>query len=93
MKRWVFTWRVAPPVNQTISVRFGSSVMFGAYSKFLDQWYMVVPGGTFEKIAEPPMFFCDEEWAATHKRDFAEHPRRENPLRIRARKVEQLTFL
>jgi hypothetical protein len=87
------TWRVEPPVNQTISVRFGSTVMFGAYSKFLDQWYMVCPGGTLEKIAEPPLWYCSNDWARGHQRDLAKHPRRENPLRIRAAKAEQLTLL
>jgi len=59
MEHWVFTWRVEPPINQTISVRFGSSVMFGAYSKWRG-WFMV-NGSHEETIAEPPMWLCDDE--------------------------------
>lgn len=91
MKRWVLTWRVAPPINQTISVRFGSSVMFAAYSKW--RGWLMVNGNYEEEIAEPPLWLCSDEWARDHQRDLAKHPRRENPLRIRRAKAEQLTLL
>jgi hypothetical protein len=80
-------------MNQTIMVRFGSVVFDAYYSKWRKQWFMLMAGGREEKIAEPPMWFCDDEYAREHQRDLAKHPRRENPLRIRPAKAEQLTFL
>lgn len=93
MKRWVLTWRVAPPVNETIMVRFGAVVFDAYYSGRRKQWFMLLAGNREEKIAEPPLWFCDDDWAREHQRDLAKHPRRENPLRIRAAKAEQLKLL
>jgi hypothetical protein len=67
MKQWVATWRVEPPINTVVSVRFGSSVCFAAYSKILDQWHLIA-NGTEAEIAEPPMWFCEDQWAAEHQR-------------------------
>lgn len=87
MKHWVFTARVAPPENRVISVRFGSSVMFAAYSPLLRQWFHVFAGGE-EAIAEPPLWFCEEEWAAEHQRtDFVARPQVRS---CRKKKAEQL---
>jgi hypothetical protein len=67
MKHWTFTWRIEPPVNKVVSVRFGSSVCFAAYSKILDQWHLIA-NGSEKEIPEPPMWFCEDEWAAEHQR-------------------------
>jgi len=91
MMRWVFASRIEPAdIEGTISARCGCNVFFAAFSK-VTGWLWIYPGGE-EKIAEPQMLFVDEEWAR-------EHPRRspvisrENPLRIRKQKVEQLRLL
>jgi hypothetical protein len=87
MKRWVFTYRVEPPANKTVSARFGSSVVFAYYSKLLERWYLIA-GGTEERIEDPPMWFCEDEWAATHQRkDFVP---RTQVRSCRRKKVEQL---
>jgi hypothetical protein len=91
-KRWVFSLRVLPP-QHTIMGRWGATVMDVFYSKILNQWYAVLPGGTLEKVTEPQMIFVSDAWARDHQRDLTKHPRRENPLRIRAAKAEQLTLL
>ena len=80
MKRWIFTWRVQPPVNTTVSVRFGSSVCFAAYSKLLEQWYLIA-NGSEEKIDEPPLWFCEDEYAAEHQRAGAVPPPKKSSLR------------
>jgi hypothetical protein len=41
--------------------------MFAAYSPLLRQWFHVFAGGE-EAIAEPPLWFCEEQWAAEHQR-------------------------
>jgi hypothetical protein len=74
VKKWVFTFRVKPPANQVVSVRFGSSVCFAAYSPFLDQWYLIA-NGSEEKIDEPQMIFLEESYVAEHQRtDFVARP-------------------
>jgi hypothetical protein len=86
MKRWILASRIEPP-DHTVSGRFGSSVMFCAYSRFLDQWHWIYPSG-MEKISEPHMLFLDEAWAREHPRKDPVR-RSENPLAIH-RKSEQL---
>ena len=63
-KHWTLTFRVTPP-NEVISARFGGSVFFAAYSKWLRQWYLIA-NGTEEKIEEPQMLFLDEEYVREH---------------------------
>ncbi len=92
MKHWVFTLRVTPPVNQVVSVRFGGSVMFAAYSRTLRQWFHVFPGGE-QRIDEPPMWFCDDDWSKTHEReDFGLSCAREAKLSRRSMKAVQLSL-
>jgi hypothetical protein len=67
MKHWVATWRIEPPVNKVVSVRFGNSVCFAAYSKLLDQWHLIA-NGTEAEIAEPPMIFLEESYVREHQR-------------------------
>lgn len=55
---WVSTWRLPPPHNQTVMVRFGATVFDAAYSKWQNKWFMVLPGGQEEEIAEPPLWWC-----------------------------------
>ncbi len=57
---WVTTWRVPPPANKTISVRFGSSVCFAAYKPLLDKWVMIA-GGREEEIAAPSLWWCENK--------------------------------
>jgi len=64
--------------------------MFVSYSHLIRQWYWIYPGGE-EKIAEPQMLLLDEEYARAHRLEKSS-PRRENPLRIRKSKNEQLLF-
>ena len=91
MKRWVFTFRIEPSeLEGTVSGRFGQSVMFVAYSKY--SGWLLVSGSSLEKIAEPEMLFLDPEWARQHPRK-SPAPRRENPIKIRKQKAEQLCLL
>lgn len=91
---WVSVWRVPPPSTKVVSVRFGSSICFAAYSRILNQWFLCA-NGKEEKIEEPTLWWCnDPEYAKTHQRELSEQPiRRENPLRIRKERAEQLLLL
>jgi hypothetical protein len=73
MSSWVFTFRVEPPHSQTILARSGGSIFFAAWSRLLDRWYMIYPGGS-ERIEPPEMWLCEEDWAKTHQRDLAPAP-------------------
>ena len=53
---WVSTFRIPPPANQTISVRFGASVCFAAYSSLLRQWFLIA-GSYQEEIAAPSLWW------------------------------------
>lgn len=55
MAAWVSTALVQAPLNATILARFGSNWVFCAFSRF-GGWKLV--GGTQEKIAEPPEWWC-----------------------------------
>jgi hypothetical protein len=59
MGAWVTTWRVPPPTDRSILVRFGASVFAAAFSKRTG-WEMVVPGGGGEKIEEPQLWWCSD---------------------------------
>jgi hypothetical protein len=90
LKRWILTSQIEPgELEGTLSGRFGSSVMFVAYQRLLDQWYWIQPNGIEERIAEPEMLFLDSDWARDHPRK-TPVSRRENPQRIRKGKAEQL---
>jgi hypothetical protein len=70
-----------------VSGRFGGSVMFVSYSRFLRQWYWITPGSE-EKIAQPQMLFLDPDWVVLHpSKTFVA---REKPLRIKQPKTDQL---
>jgi len=62
--------------------------MFVGYSKILDRWVWLQPGGIEEKIAEPEKIFLDEEYIRAHPR-IGGAPR-ENKTRIHRRKADQL---
>src|SRR5438477_7422824 len=64
VKHWTLTFRVIPP-SEVVSARFGGSVFFAAYSKWLRQWYLIA-NGTEEKIEEPQMLFLEEDYVRTH---------------------------
>lgn len=84
MTRWIFTSRIEPSsIKGVISVRFGASVMFAAYSRALRQWYHVYPGGE-EKIPEPQMIFVDEELARDNQREHIGSIVRRAGVRLRA---------
>lgn len=91
MKQWVETIRVEIPNNTTMLGRFGVSIMDVAYSKWLDQWYWVQPGGILEKIAEPEALFLDEK--LIHKIKLkSPRARREKPNLIRRKRADQLAL-
>lgn len=90
MKKWIDTSLIEPAdlKGQTVSGRFGGSVMFVAYSR-ISGWHWVCPQ-SMEAIAEPPELLLEPDWAKAHPR--------KSPLvergkpRIRKRKSEQLTL-
>jgi len=87
-KRWVFTWRVEPPEG-VVSGRFGSTVLFVAYSPLVRQWYWICPTGE-EKISEPSMLLLDEEWARKHPSKTFIKP--EKKIAIRRKRAQQLVL-
>jgi hypothetical protein len=87
MKVWIQLSQVEPPVNTTVLVESCGSLFSAAYSKLLDQWYLV-NGSYMEEIAEPQMLFLDSQWAKLHpRRSPVIHT--EKP-KIRRRKSEQI---
>jgi hypothetical protein len=91
MKVWVEARTIEPP-EFTVSGRFGSSVMFVAYWRVLDQWVWLQPGGIEEKIAEPQMIFVEQDYANKHALK-TPRGRREKPTHIRRGKCnEQLSL-
>lgn len=89
MKRWIETRLVKPPLF-TVSGRFGASVMFVGYERWLDQWVWLQPNGIVEKIAEPEMLFLEEDYIANNLLA-TPRGRRERPARIhRGKRADQL---
>jgi hypothetical protein len=91
MKVWVETRLVEPPTG-TVTGRFGASIMFVAYFKWLNEWRWLQPNNIEERIAEPEKHFLDEEYVRSHT---LKTPRgaREKPTHIHRRKRgEQLTL-
>jgi hypothetical protein len=90
MKEWILTSEVEPPNNMTVLAESCGSLFSAAYSKLLDQWYLV-NGSYMEEIAEPQKLFLDPEYAKSHPRKspviHTEKPR------LRRRKTEQMEFL
>ena len=92
MKSWVFTAFVEPPVNETVSARFGASAFFAAYSRWTG-WRMLVPGVGEEVIEEPQMLYLDDDYVRTHRRDLTQkHFKIENPFCLRKEKSKQLSL-
>src|SRR2546430_17648357 len=71
MKRWILLARVEPQNDVTVMMRHGASVTDGFYSRLLQQWFALVPGGGAEKISAPDMLWLDEEYARKHPRKFS----------------------
>jgi hypothetical protein len=91
MKIWVETRLVEPP-DHTVTGSFGSSVMFVAYFKWLNEWRWLQPNNIEEKIAEPEKLFLDENYVRSHTLK-TPRGRREKPTHIRRKKHgEQLLF-
>jgi hypothetical protein len=91
MKTWIETRLVEPP-EHTVSGRFGSCVMFVAYSRLTDQWLWLQPGGIVEKIAEPQALFLDDDYIVNNLLK-TPRARREKATRIhRQKRGEQLLF-
>ena len=67
-------------------VRFGATILDATYFPVLDQWLWLQPGGIEEKISEPPMWFCDDEWAKTHQRDLSKG--RRTGVRLREKTIQ-----
>jgi hypothetical protein len=64
MKCWILTFRVEAP-SFVVSARSGGSVCFAAYSRLIDQWYLIANGS--EEIMDPPeMIFVDEKYVLEH---------------------------
>ena len=91
MKVWVETRLIKPPEG-TVTARFGSSVMFVAYFRALDQWRWIQPYSVEERIAEPEALFLDEDYVRNNMLTTA-RARRDKPTRIRrGKRSEQLLF-
>lgn len=60
MKQWVPLRDVEEIPKGVVSARTGSNVIFAAYSRGLDQWYHVYPGGE-SKIPSPQMLFVERD--------------------------------
>ncbi len=65
---WVSTLRIPPPQNKTVSVRFGASVCFAAYSVLRRKWFLVA-GSYEEEIAAPSLWFCTDPERLNNKSD------------------------
>jgi hypothetical protein len=87
-KRWVQTWRVPPPSGQTILARYGGSWCFVAYKRFLNVW-LLIANGTQHDIAEPPEWWCDEDYEREHEIKNAKPPINQSH-QMRPRKRGQL---
>ena len=84
---WVFSFRVEPPTG-VFSARNGVSVFFSAYSRLLDQWYLVA-NGTEEKIDPPQMIFVESDYAKAHEK---EESVRRPTIRLRESKKKAVQF-
>jgi len=91
MKSWIFSCRVHPPTGQVFSARNGGSVFSAAFSRVLNQWYMVIPGNGEEKIDEPQMVFLDAEYAKANTKDIGQSVRRPT-IRLREAKQKAVQF-
>ena len=91
MKSWILSFRVHPPTGCVFSARNGGSVFSAAFSRVLNQWYMVIPGNGEEKIDEPQMIFVDDEYAKANKKDIGQSVRRPT-IRLREPKHKALQF-
>lgn len=60
MGAWVTCYRVPPPTNEVILVRFGASVFFAAKSKWFNKWFLCANGRN-EEIEAPSLWYCDDE--------------------------------
>lgn len=89
MKSWAFTFRLEPP-NGVFSARNGGSVFFSAYSRILNQWYLVA-NGSEEKIDPPQMIFVEAEYAKAHAKDIGTCVRRPT-IRLRESKKKPVQF-
>jgi len=91
MKSWILPCRVHPPTDRVFSARNGGSVFSAAFSRVLNQWYMVIPGNGEEKIDEPQMIFVDDEYAKANKKDIGQSVRRPT-IRLREVKHKAVQF-
>lgn len=91
MKSWIFSCRVHPPTERVFSARNGGSVFSAAFSRVLNQWYMVIPGSGEEKIDEPQMIFVDAEYAKANTKDIGRSVRRPT-IRLREGKHKSVQY-
>lgn len=84
---WIFSFRIEPPTG-VFSARNGGSVFFSAYSRLLDQWYLVA-NGSEEKIDPPQMIFVSEDYAKAHEKDMRV---RRPTIKLRESKKKAIQF-
>lgn len=87
MGAWISTLRVPPPQNQTIGVRFGSSMCDAYQCRWTGRWFMLVPGKGEEAIAPPALW-----WDRTATVDDPIEPTLEAPRMRRRRGATQGQF-
>lgn len=90
---WVSTFRVEPPCNQTIGLRFGNSMFHGYRSKWTGNYFMLVPGGGEEAIADAPMWWAtDPEKIKLNDESQEPLPEKPNVNLRRSKKPQQVSF-
>ena len=85
---WVSPRDVEPPTGCTFLARTEASGFQAAYSRILDRWYLIIPGGGEEQIDQPEFMFLSRDYVEEHMRL---QTRRVDwpPHRLRRKVVEQ----
>jgi hypothetical protein len=88
---WVSSFRIPPPANKTILVRFGASILFAGYSRLTNQWFMLA-NGSQELISAPSLWWCEDREINKNEPEYSQNIPRER-VSLRRSKLPQQLFL